>query len=363
MKDALASAERHLIDARVAAGDVTRTTPSEPLLSGRRPDPAVAARRLRVLRLADGTMTARQIARELDLRTTTVNADLTFLRKAGETPATARATTRTRHDGRDKAALKKEASAAARVSKVADRRRFRTVPVPMGRPANTAPADAAGTIFPLRVFDPIDGEAVLKDGSSNAKIGGDVLVGWLEGARIVTLTLEERATCPQSCPLWRGCYGNSMQHPRRWRHGPKLERRIEREVADLCAAHGRVLVRLHVLGDFYSSAYVQLWATLLLRHQGLNLFGFTAWGEATEIGREVADLRSVAPGRVFIRHSGRTGPWGSFTIDFPTEKKQIGDAVVCPEQREAMNGTGAGRHCGDCAVCWSCDAPIVFVEH
>ena len=38
-------------------------------------------------------------------------------------------------------------------------------------------------------------------------------------------------------------------------------------------------------------------------------------------------------------------------------------AIVCPEQLSSMNGATDERHCGSCAVCWSCDAPIVFVEH
>ena len=154
-----------------------------------------------------------------------------------------------------------------------------------------------------------------------------------------------------------------MQWPKRWKHGPELESRIEAEVADLCARHENVLVRLHVLGDFYSLDYLSLWLSLMQRHERLACFGFTAWGPETEIGELISHMRVEFGRRWSMRHSGRTGPWGSFTIDFPTEKKRIGDALVCPEERDAMNGTGKGTHCGNCAACWSSDVPIVFVEH
>lgn len=262
----------------------------------------------------------------------------------------------------DKIAARKAERADADAVRVRDRRRFKTTPVPVGEPFKMAAADATGTMYPTRVMTPGPAEPVLKDGSSNSKIGGDVFKGWLRGARIVTLTLEERATCPRSCAIWRGCYGNGMQHPRRWRHGPELDQAIAREVADLCATHVRVLVRLHVLGDFYSLEYLALWARLLDEHAGLAVFGFTAWPPGTPIGDGVARLRAAVGRRFSIRHSGRSGAWGSFTIDFPTAKARIGDAVICPEQREAMAGR-QGRHCGNCALCWQSDLPVVFVEH
>ena len=87
------------------------------------------------------------------------------------------------------------------------------------------------------------------------------------------------------------------------------------------------------------------------------------------MGAEIAAIRARHFGtfsissRFAIRHSGTSGPWGSFTIDYPTPRKRIGDGIVCPEQREAMNGGRTDRHCGSCAVCWQTDAPVVFVEH
>lgn len=246
---------------------------------------------------------------------------------------------------------------------VRDRRRFKTVPVPTGTATRTTSKDMTGTVFPRKVSGILPDVDVLKDGFSNSKIGGDVLVGYLKGAHIRTLTLEERATCPKTCQLWQTCYGNSMQWSRRWKHGPALEGRLREEVAALTAKHDQVLIRLHVLGDFYSTDYVMMWRMLLIKHPNLNLFGFTAWDTDTDIGGAVGELRTNFGRRASIRTSGKTGQWGSFTIDFPTDRKMIGDAIVCPEQRDAMNGTGRETHCGSCTACWACSAPIVFVEH
>lgn len=265
----------------------------------------------------------------------------------------------TRHETIDQRKARRAEGARA---KVRDRRRFKLTPVPTGEGGVVAPAEAKGTIFTSRVFDLTD-DPVLKDGAHNSKIGGDVLVGRLRGAKIFTLTLEERATCPKSCALWQTCYGNSMPHSRRWRHGPELEARIEQEVAALCAQHELVLIRLHILGDFYSTSYVAMWRRMLIRHRGLHVFGFTAWPARSEIGAAIARVRTWNPERFAIRHSGTAGEWGSFTIDFPTEKNRLGDAVVCPEQRAAMNGEGKADHCGACGLCWSGASAIVFVEH
>lgn len=270
---------------------------------------------------------------------------------------------------RNGAADIKRAERAQRGAKtVSDRRRFKTVPVPMGSPSVMASAEVCSegrTMFPDRVFLPPGPgqEPVLKDGSNNSKIGGDVLVGRLRGAYICTLTLQERATCPSTCSMWASCYGNAMPWARRWAAGTELEDSLRVEVSEACAANDLVLIRLHVLGDFYSFDYLKLWAELLDAHDGLHVFGFTAWGEGTQIGDGVARLRAAYPERFMIRHSGRTGRWGSFTLPFPTSAKTIGDAIVCPEQLDGMRGSPKGRHCGNCAACWSTDRPIAFVEH
>ncbi len=91
-------------------------------------------------------------------------------------------------------------------------------------------------------------------------------------------------------------------------------------------------------------------------------------GRGYPIGKAVAAMREAEPQRFAVRTSGRTGKWGSFTLPFPTDRPMIGDAAVCPEQRDAMAGTGRGAHCGSCGLCWKTGGaatgrPIAFVEH
>ena len=154
-----------------------------------------------------------------------------------------------------------------------------------------------------------------------------------------------------------------MPWARRWQGGKELEDRLRVEVAIACEKNDKVLVRLHVLGDFYSFEYLAVWASLLDEHENLFAFGFTAWKQGTEIGDGIARLRRAYLDRFMIRTSNSTGPWGSFTLPFPTKAKMIGDAIVCPEQLDGMEGSPKGTHCGNCAQCWQHNRPIAFVEH
>lgn len=248
---------------------------------------------------------------------------------------------------------------------IRDRRRFVQGLVSTGVIRVRAKPGAKTTMHPETViqWSPDLGETIIKDGRDNQKIGGDVMVGWLKGAKVRTLSLEERVTCPRSCGHWLTCYGNAMNKARRWRPGPGFEAALADEVRETCRKHGKVLVRLHVLGDFYSMRYLALWVGLLDELPGLNVFGFTAWRRGTEIGDGVARVREALGRRFSIRHSGMTGPWGSFTFDFPTQKKRIGDAIVCPEQLSGNGDGPPGVHCGNCGACWRTNKPIGFMEH
>ncbi len=348
---------RAQIDAKVAAGEVTKIPAVKPRAGSK--SLQVQERQSEVKRLHDEGNTVAQIVNALSLLGIHVTAATV------QSDKKALGLVKPRHSrGPQRTVDQRKALSATRgAEKVADRRRFKVVPVPFGAPSVLMPADATGPMFPNRVFTPDGSELVLKDGCNNSKIGCDVLVGWLKGAYIATLTLPERTTCPTNCKMWRGCYGNSMHYARRWSPGPELEAQIKEEVTIACTKNERVLIRLHVLGDFYSIDYLQMWAELLDEWQNLHIFGFTAHLTDTKLGRGIAWLREQEPRRFMVRTSGQTGDWGSFTLPFPTQEKSIGDAIVCPEQLDGMKGSPEGRHCGNCGVCWSTDKPIAFVEH
>jgi hypothetical protein len=263
----------------------------------------------------------------------------------------------------DKANREAARRAANMRGKVADKRRIRvSKPVPgiLGDPVSP---DTQGTIYRSMVRTPEVGEAILMPGLNSTKIGDCVLTGTLKGVKIMTLTLEERATCPRSCVHWTTCYGNHSHRAVRWKHGTALEDALRWDVCDRIREYGALLVRLHMLGDFYSYRYLCMWADLLDEFETLSIFGFTAWPPGTRIGDGVATLRGVYPSRFAMRHSGQLGPWGSATIDFPTEKKRIGDAIVCPEQLDANRDKPRGVHCGSCAACWETSRSVIFIEH
>jgi hypothetical protein len=170
-------------------------------------------------------------------------------------------------------------------------------------PAINDPAVAEGrTKFPNMVV-PVEGRRVLKDGSNSCKTGNRITKGDWRALRIYTLSLEERRTCPVRCETWRSCYGNNTPFAERLKHGPDLQKAVEREVAELSAKHpDGFAIRLHVLGDFYSSEYVETWHRLFDRHRQLHAFGFSRrWGSDDPIDLALAKLKAAHPKRFRMR--------------------------------------------------------------
>lgn len=211
------------------------------------------------------------------------------------------------------------------------------------------------TIFSSRVFDPDEVQRVLKDGHQSRKIGKVVTKGKMKGFPIFTLTLEERATCPRSCLQWASCFGNNMQAAERIVAGDALEAQLWEELSDLQSRHpGGFLVRLHVLGDFYSVRYAELWNEALEAYPALHIFGYTARPPQSDIGQVVCEMIGVWPERFHVRFSGWNGPKnGSVVVDSADETEH----VVCPAQ------TGKTDCCATCAFCWHSDRTVAFLRH
>jgi len=201
---------------------------------------------------------------------------------------------------------------------------------------------------------------VLKQ-SKNAKLSKDKLPvikkGRFAGYVIYTLTLEERATCPRSCYHWDNCYGNNMMFAHRLQHGSDLEQRIKKEVEELCGTYKGVIVRLHVLGDFYSRAYVWTWAELLFAFDNLAIWGFTGHAPDSDIGIEIKFCRDKFGERFSVRFSNApTHQFSANSADLYKPEKN--KSIVCPEQ------TGAAESCATCTLCWSApEKQILFVTH
>lgn len=210
------------------------------------------------------------------------------------------------------------------------------------------------TIYPSTLRDAHEVKNVLKSGENQRKLGKRVTKGWWKGFPIYALTLEERRTCPRSCEVFNVCYGNNMHLAQRMRAGKALEVALWAELGALNAAHPKgFVVRLHVLGDFYSVAYVKFWEQALDAFPALHCFGYTAWPLDVPIGRAVAELARDRWDRWAFRFSGLHGPlYGSVVVDHDD-----GRYLVCPAQTEKT------ECCGTCGFCWQSNKTIAFLKH
>lgn len=216
-------------------------------------------------------------------------------------------------------------------------------------------------LFPKTVPAP-ESPRLFISGVNSRKLGKTVMKGPWAGMPIYQLTLPERTTCPTYCPVWNSCYGNAMPFARRHEPGPELEERIRADIALMAADHPRgFVIRLHVLGDFYSGDYVNVWFNAMRNHPGLHIFGYTARTEEKdrEIHARLAVLNSVWPLRCSIRFS-RTTPGPRHAIVVKRGQEVTQDVIICPAQTEKS------ECCATCGLCWSpsaYDKTIAFVEH
>ncbi|MGE5510304.1 MAG: hypothetical protein ACM31O_03520 [Bacteroidota bacterium] len=226
-------------------------------------------------------------------------------------------------------------------------------------------------LFSESIADEADVARIFISGFNNRKIGARVRKGAWAGMSIYTLTLPERTTCPRSCHMWADCYGNAMPFARRHAPGDGLEMRIARDIADLARKHdGGFVVRLHVLGDFYSLRYVGLWLTLMARHRELHIFGYSARlpqsedKETRAIGAAITALNTRFPDRACIRFSqpaadANLQPGGAIVVNSVEEARSL-RAIACPAE------TDDTACCATCGLCWSPQArgkTIAFLRH
>ena len=209
------------------------------------------------------------------------------------------------------------------------------------------------------------GLRVLKPASTNNKVGkGSRLIqkgpANFRGKPLFNLTLIERATCPASCPQWEVCYGNNMPFAHRYKAGAKLEDALAKDLWTLNTKNPNgFVIRLHILGDFYSVKYVELWRDFLETYPHLALYGYTHRYMGTPIGDAVATLVEDYEGRVSILRSDSVDLNEILPVAMTVAK---GDTpqdgiVVCPEQ------TGKTESCLTCGLCFNGRTSVQFLEH
>lgn len=200
-------------------------------------------------------------------------------------------------------------------------------------------------LFRGRVRDSSLVKHVLVGGENSRKIGRAVKKGAWKGMPIFTLTLEERSTCPRTCEQWLNCYGNNMNWALRIEEDGDFLIHLTSELLRLNARFpGGFVVRLHVLGDFFSTEYVDFWKLALDTMPALHVYGYTARGLDTPIGGAIWDIVKVHWDRFAIRWSNR----GSMTAASEVvDDEESAQGVVCPAELDEK------RSCGTCGLCWA----------
>jgi len=201
----------------------------------------------------------------------------------------------------------------------------------------------------------VDGNTILKQGSNNKKLGFKITSKKWRGKKLFSLTLIERETCPPSCHHWEDCYGNNMPFAHRFSTNG-LTDKLEIEIAALMKKHPQgIVIRLHVLGDFYSVDYVNFWDEMLWKYSSLCLFGYTGREEESRIGKAIQELNRKFSERCVIRYSRSKEYTGSNL--YAAEESFEGKSFVCPEQ------TGKSASCAACGLCWSVSKTVRFLSH
>ena len=136
---------------------------------------------------------------------------------------------------------------------------------------------------------------------------------------------------------------------------------LESSVAELARKHPKgFVVRLHVLGDFFSTEYVNFWAEMLIKYPMMNVYGYTHRLLKSDIGKRIRWLNHALPSRWRVRFSDNWRAKFSACVVHPDSEyvPKKGKEIICPEQ------LGQVDKCVECGLCWAQeDRRIIFLEH
>jgi hypothetical protein len=226
------------------------------------------------------------------------------------------------------------------------------------------------TLFPLKVItqDNLPKAGLLKPASNNQKLSGlkkskIITKGKWKGMTMFSLTLEERKTCPDTCEHYSDCYGNNMRYASRYQAGKWIIKQLRIELTKLNKKHKNgFVIRLHILGDFYSVEYLQAWSDFLDEFENLHVFGYTRRHDVNDpIAQAYKALFPTPTNRWQIRFSGSHNEEMtalSETHELAQPKLDNGSAFMCPQQRGQTDG------CYSCGLCFgSTSKTVVFANH
>ncbi len=201
----------------------------------------------------------------------------------------------------------------------------------------------------------------LKSVEHNGKVGKGkkiIRMSRWKGMPMFSLTLEERQTCPSSCFHWDDCYGNTMFYANR-QSVKDITLRIFNQLVELEKKYPKgFVIRLHILGDFFSYEYVKFWEECLETFPMLTVFGYSARigkDNDEDIFEALKDLRYKYLDRWFVRFS--TNKTGRGKLIYAADENFKGKGFGCPEM------TGMTESCLTCMACLTTKKTVIFPTH
>ena len=217
------------------------------------------------------------------------------------------------------------------------------------------------TIYKNNIFELENYQFKILKPSTNKKLGKKVLKGKYKDYKFVTLTLVERETCPKDCIHWDDCYGNNMPFAHRFSAEDQnlLQKRIYEDL--LNSSNQLLLIRLHILGDFFNVKYVKFWSIMLNTFKNIAIYGYTA----NNINSKIALSRDIAKEIIKLNRSEDShirfsnDLTNSFSANsYDVVKPVKGESILCPVQEDKT------ANCGTCGLCWNQkNQSIIFKTH
>ena len=217
------------------------------------------------------------------------------------------------------------------------------------------------TIYKNNIFELENYQFKILKPSTNKKLGKKVLKGKYKDYKFVTLTLVERETCPKDCIHWDDCYGNNMPFAHRFSAEDQnlLQKRIYEDL--LNSSNQLLLIRLHILGDFFNVKYVKFWSIMLNTFKNIAIYGYTA----NNINSKIALSRDIAKEIIKLNRSEDShirfsnDLTNSFSANsYDVVKPVKGESILCPVQENKT------ANCGTCGLCWNQkNQSIIFKTH
>ena len=217
------------------------------------------------------------------------------------------------------------------------------------------------TIYKNNIFELENYQFKILKPSTNKKLGKKVLKGKYKDYKFVTLTLVERETCPKDCIHWDDCYGNNMPFAHRFSAEDQnlLQKRIYEDL--LNSSNQLLLIRLHILGDFFNVKYVKFWSIMLNTFKNIAIYGYTA----NNINSKITLSRDIAKEIIKLNRSKDShirfsnDLTNSFSANsYDVVKPVKGESILCPVQEDKT------ANCGTCGLCWNQkNQSIIFKTH